>query len=166
MEMAEWREWFTFVRTDGTSGPRVATDRVWLTHAQDRQLALLTLVFPDSVSNGAPADLPTASALPYLNNASAALLPSSKNLLTPISSEKTLAVSMDYDLAPKFLQSVRELPCALRLPTRDAYGNNVDEKRWMMSALKGDSAVQQRSFSRRASDAWTAFVDVLKVRGA
>ena len=123
----------------------------------------MTLVFPDSTFEGVTANLPATSTIPYLNNASAIIVPSSKNILTPISQEKTIAVSMDYALAPSFVQAVRELPGTKETTAADAYGNKVDGKRWMMSAIKGDTAGQQRSFSRRVSDAWTAFVDLLKV---
>lgn len=125
----------------------------------------MTLVFPDSTFEGVTANLPETSSIPYLNNASAIIVPSSKNILTPISQEKTLAMSVAYALAPSFIQAVRELPGTKETTTRDAYGNPMDGKRWMMSAIKGDTAGQQRSFARRASDAWTAFVDLLKVSG-
>jgi len=124
----------------------------------------MTLVFPDSTSNGVSANLPATSEIPFLKNASAIVVPSSKNILTPISQEKTLAVSVDYALAPAFVQAIRELPSSEDTKARDAYGDKIDGKRWMMSAIKGDAAGQQRTFARRVSDAWTAFVDLLKVR--
>lgn len=97
-----------------------------------------------------------------LDNNTATLLPSSKNLLSPISQEKTLAIAVPYQSTSQFLQSVRELPSPHVGQTTDAYGNTVEGKRWMMSAARGDAAGQQRTFTRRVADAWTAFVDLLK----
>lgn len=137
--------------------------RFLLTYLQASRLALLTLVFPDTTSNGLSVTPPNPSQIPLLHNSTANLLPSSKNILTPISQEKTLAISVPYTSAPQFVQAIRELPCSQLGKIKDAYGNTVDQKRWMMSAVKGDTAGPQRSFTRRVSDAWTAFVDLLKV---
>lgn len=98
-----------------------------------------------------------------LDNNTATLLPSSKNLLTPISQEKTLAIAVPYQTASQLIDSVRELPSPQNGKVTDAYGNAVEGKRWMMSAVRGDAAGQQRTFTKRMADAWTAFVDLLKV---
>lgn len=127
------------------------------------QLALLTLVFPEATSSGLSTYAPVASSIPMLDNNTATLLPSSKNLLTPISQEKTLAIALPYQSASQLIQSVRELPSPQNEKVTDAYGNTVEGKRWMMSAVRGDAAGQQRTFTKRMADAWTAFVDLLKV---
>lgn len=122
----------------------------------------MTLVFPDSIWDGIAVDPPSSSQIPGVSNSSAKVLPSSKNILSPISQEKTIAVSLPLSAAPSFLQSIRELPSSRSDKIVDAYGKQVEQKRWMMSAVKGDAAGQQRTFSKRVSDAWTAFVDLLK----
>lgn len=103
-----------------------------------------------------------------LNRSGVELLPSSRNLLSPISTEKTLAVSMPLNLAQEFVSGVRELS----VPHFDGSLHDLneklsldgEEKKWMMSAIKGKAVDVNRSWKARISDSWNAFVDVLKVR--
>ena len=38
-----------------------------------------------------------------------------------------------------------------------------EEKSWLMVASRGEAAGSNRTFSRKVADAWSAFVDLLKV---
>lgn len=118
----------------------------------------MTLVFPDSSLNGATVLPPNPGAIPLLDNDTIRILPPSKNILTPVSQEKTIAISIPYKDAPTFSHAIRELP-----GSHASQNPPLDGKRWMMSAVKGEATGQQRSFPKRVSDAWTAFVDLLKV---
>lgn len=77
-----------------------------------------------------------------------------------------MAFSLPVSLTSKFLHSIRELPVpqpAAQYPHYDGEGDPAEKgKRWMLSAVKGDTMLNQRSFTRRAFDAWDAFVDLLK----
>ncbi|KAL9055035.1 MAG: hypothetical protein Q9162_003800 [Coniocarpon cinnabarinum] len=127
--------------------------------------ALLTLVFPEYNSDtGAQSEIPKQHIIASFANASSELLPSSKSLLSPISSESTLAYSVPYNAAGDFLASLRELP------TRKAFKGTQEleeatengEPKWIMTAMRSPADGAQRSFKRRVQDAWTAFTDVLK----
>lgn len=121
------------------------------------------------MSDGASAAKPHAQSIQMLdNNNTINLLPSSKNLLSPISQESTLAFSLPFEQGPEFVTAIRELSVEQKAGMMKNNDNDNamqrEEKRWIMGAAKGDANGHQRTFKRRASDAWTAFVDLLKVR--
>jgi hypothetical protein len=64
-------------------------------------------------------------------------------------------------MAPEFANAVQGLPVAR------ASGHVEDEsdedKRWLMVASRGEAAGSNRTFARKVADAWSAFVDLLKV---
>ena len=124
--------------------------------------ALLTLVFPETVFDGEPVPIPQKATLSSLANTTSLALPSSKNLLSPISQETTLAYSTSYESAEDFLSSVQELSIDQNDKISRASGSS-DGLRWVLSAKRASTSLQ-RSFKRRVLDAWTAFVDLLKVR--
>lgn len=129
-----------------------------------RTLTLLTLVFPESTLGAGSALPPHAESVPMLNSSSIELLPSSRHLLSPISHEKTLAFSVPADLTEDFVDSVRELPVSYPSKRQKPESrNDGEEKRWLMSSIKGEAAGVHGTWSGRVLDAWTAFVDVLKV---
>ncbi|KAI9717874.1 MAG: hypothetical protein M1812_004401 [Candelaria pacifica] len=132
-----------------------------------RHLALLTLVFPDSLSANAPQSAPDAQSIPLPLNSSHKQLPSTSNPLSPISQDTSLAFSLPYDEASDFLTAVREFPnqADISRHSSDARLRTADvdeEKRWIMKAAKGTANGSQRSFRKWASNAWTEFVDLLK----
>jgi len=126
-----------------------------------QELALMTLVFPDTVSNGAMVSLPEPKSFLLANASTVELLPSSKNLLSPISQETTVAISLSYGSAAEFITLIQELP--VDTEENMTAGNNEEKKRWIMSAARGDATSLQRTFRRRSLDAWTALLDLLKV---
>lgn len=103
-----------------------------------------------------------------LNRSGVELLPSSRNLLSPISPEKTLALSMPSNLAQEFVSGVRELSVphfeGSLHDLNDKLSLDGEEKKWMMSAMKGRAADVNKTWKARVVDSWNAFVDVLKVR--
>ncbi|KAI9716716.1 MAG: 3-hydroxy-3-methylglutaryl-coenzyme A (HMG-CoA) reductase isozyme [Chrysothrix sp. TS-e1954] len=132
--------------------------------AQD--LALLTLAFPASAANGAPASVPDVQSLPIFDDPNIRVLPSSKNILSPISHETTVAVSLPISRADEFITSAREFVCLGNVNDETRNDDSVrflnGESRWLMSATKGLNESQQRTFRTRLGDAWTAFLDLLK----
>lgn len=102
-----------------------------------------------------------------LDNSTVKLLPSSKNILSPISQETTLAFSVPNDHAEDFLNSVQQLD-ANGQTVQDGV-NNADgtlsrgKKVWVMSILREDMSGTHRGLKGRVYAAWTAFVDLLKV---
>lgn len=133
----------------------------------NQDLTLLTLVFPELFTGSVSAAAPVSATLPMINQSGIELLPSSRNLLSPISPEKTLALSMPSSLAQEFVAGVRELPVS----NSDRSSQNLNEKlsedgeakKWMMSAIKGQAADSAKSWKVRVLESWNAFVDVLKV---
>ncbi|KAI9788129.1 MAG: 3-hydroxy-3-methylglutaryl-coenzyme A (HMG-CoA) reductase isozyme, partial [Candelina submexicana] len=132
-----------------------------------RHLALLTLVFPNSLSVHSPQSAPDAQSIPLRPDSSHKQLPSTSNLLSPISQDTSLAFSLPYEEASDFLTSVREISgqADIARHSRDRRLRTADvdeEKRWIMKAAKGTGNGSQRSFRKWAVNAWTEFVDLLK----
>lgn len=113
--------------------------------------------------DGDSVPVPQQSAVSSVANGTSKSLPSSKNLLSPISQETTLAYSIPLDHAGDFISSLHEF-------TVDDDDNEMEndliqtsrDLRWIMSATREGNG-SQRTFRRRVSDAWIAFVDLLKV---
>lgn len=118
---------------------------------------------------GSCCPLPNPQFIPMLDNATVVLLPSSKNFLSPISHESTLAFSVSSQYSADFTESVQELGVNTQTQSADEAQSWQDEqsfgetKRWIMGSVKGDSSAVHRGFRRRVLAAWTAFVDLLKV---
>ncbi|KAI9704949.1 MAG: 3-hydroxy-3-methylglutaryl-coenzyme A (HMG-CoA) reductase isozyme [Candelina mexicana] len=132
-----------------------------------RHLALLTLVFPNSLSAHSPQSAPDAQSIPLRPDSSHKQLPSTSNLLSPISQDTSLAFSLPYEEASDFLTAVREISGQSDIARRSRDGrlrtaDSDEEKRWIMKAAKGTGNGSQRSFRKWASNAWTEFVDLLK----
>jgi len=125
-------------------------------------LALVTFVFPDS-SSSPFRTAPSGNTIPIPYNSSAEILPCSTNPLSPISHDTTLAFSMPYTEAPDFLAAVQEI----RTPASGPYKEEPDhdffreDKKWIMKAVRTGNG--SRSVRTWASNAWTSFVDLLKV---
>ena len=103
--------------------------------------------------------IPEGSLVTLGMNTTIQRLPCSKNLLSPISQETTLALSLPYEEAGAFISAIQEIPAE-----HSAAAGKGEDYRWTMSAMKAGASGSQRSFKRRASDAWIAFMDLLKVR--
>lgn len=129
-----------------------------------QELAVFTLVFPDSRSSALPRTAPLANEIPISDFNAARLLPSTSNPLSPISKDSTLVFSVLLKEAFDFLDFIRELPNSLSL--QDEFPDNLRRTTvWVIKASKSDGNWSQNTLARWAYDAWTNFVDLLKVRG-
>ncbi|KAL8942817.1 MAG: hypothetical protein Q9216_001432 [Gyalolechia sp. 2 TL-2023] len=126
-------------------------------NTQTRHLALVTLVFPNSLSNIYPWAAPLADEVPLLHNASAQALPSTSNPLHLISQDSTLSYSVPYVEAHDFLSAVQEIP------NHPFAEKSIDQPRsWVMKATRSNGDTSQRSLLNRIADAWTWFLDLIK----
>ncbi|OBT50621.1 hypothetical protein VE04_09478, partial [Pseudogymnoascus sp. 24MN13] len=156
-------DWGSLV--EGSRQLYVGKDTAWKWQAQDadapipseaERLALLTFVFPGSLSSSSP-DAPLSHTVPLPNNLSITALPSTSNPLASISQDSTLAFSIPYSQAPEFLASAQEIPNV----DNEADGLGVQEQKlWIMKAARAPGA--SGSVRLWALNAWSKFVDLLK----
>ena len=133
---------------------------------QDTQhIALITLVFPDSLATSSPRDAPVDDVFAK-GDGSVQLLPSTGNPLHSISQDTALAFSSPYDEASTFLARIQELP--IQQNSKQPVDNGADipreSTRWIMKAASDHERLVKptiRSFARKA---WIGFVDIVKVR--
>lgn len=149
---------------------RVGEDSAWkwqghygpVNDTDAQHLALLTLVFPGSLANNLARAAPPVSKLPISDKVSAFSLPSTLNPLSSISQDSTLAFSVPFNKASKFLDTIKELPNEATLqgglPT-EVLGTTA----WTMKATKSSGSSSQNPVNRWGSNAWTNFVDLIKV---
>lgn len=126
---------------------------------QARELALITLVFPESSTvNSAPSQNSVPS------NVSVEVLPSSSSSFSTLSQDTSLAYSIPYSEASDFLMAMQEISAPADVA--DVQGSdkegNREEKKWMMRASKNGNA--PGGVRNWINDSWTSFVDLLKVR--
>ncbi|KAI9744569.1 MAG: 3-hydroxy-3-methylglutaryl-coenzyme A (HMG-CoA) reductase isozyme [Claussenomyces sp. TS43310] len=130
-------------------------------------LALLTLVFPDSLSTNSPQTAPPSNTVPLPHNLSVKALPSTSNAFSPLSQDSALAFAIPYSQAPEFVASAQEIPnVEVNLGDEKARTGLEaeavpEQKMWIMKAAKAPST-SRGSISRWAVNAWTEFVDLLK----
>ncbi|OSS52846.1 hypothetical protein B5807_02440 [Epicoccum nigrum] len=121
---------------------------------QARELALITLTFPD---NSAPSQASVPS------NVSVERLPSSSSSFSTLSQDTSLAYSVPYDEASDFLKAMREIPAATA-DVADVQGADQEgtreEKKWMMRASR--SINTSGGIKNWIDESWTSFVDLLK----
>lgn len=120
-------------------------------------LALLTLVFPNSLSTNSPQTAPLVDAVPVPSNLSVEALPPTSNPFSPISQDTTLAFSVKWDEASSFLDGLQDIP-ELADSTQDRGG-----RVWVVKANKHNGNVSHNALQNWAMNAWTEFVDLLKV---
>ncbi|KAK5107309.1 hypothetical protein LTR62_001402 [Meristemomyces frigidus] len=128
----------------------------------NEELAILTLAFSESY--GSPNTAPIAQNVPLLDSSTAELLPSSANILGPLSSDVTLAFSMPYTEVPRFLDTAKDIPASSNNGLAQAPDNDTDDEpeqaRWAMKNGKRNG--RSNNILDWARDSWTAFVDLLK----
>lgn len=130
---------------------------------ESQNFALITFVFPNSVSS-TPQTAPQPRSVPIPSNSTASVLPCSTNPLSQISQDTTLAYSMPYEEAPSFLYASKEIPVS-KDASQVRYlddGTSEEEKKWIMKAAKS-SAGASNGIGRWVQNAWTDFLDLLKV---
>ena len=166
----DWK-WQNGLENPGVTAKSVSTTVASTINGTDlsqasKHNAILTLVFPEHTQDdGIQLGIPKQSSIASLTNCSLELLPPSKNLLSPISSDTTLTFSLPHDSAGDFLKSVHELPSRQNFHSVADITQSAEngDPQWVMTAMRPSSTSAQRSFKRRVSDAWTAFTDLLKV---
>ena len=126
---------------------------------------LMTLVFPDSLSNTFPRNAPVAREVSIPSNSSVKTLPTTWNPLSPISQDTALAFAVPYDEAPGFLASIQELPniaAAQEIGGKEAGDTPEDRRSWVMRAAKNGHP-SRGTLRHSAASAWIGFVDLIKV---
>lgn len=127
-------------------------------------IALLTFVFPDSLSNSSPQTAPPVDAVPIPSNSSVQVLPSTSNPLSAISQDTTLVFAVPFSEAPDFLAAVQEIPNPGSQGKDESAGVAYEDKKWITKAGKGHGHGIDGSFRGWATNAWTEFLDLVKVR--
>lgn len=122
----------------------------------DDHLALLTLVFPDTLAADSTKTAPLSSHIPQPQNLSVTALPSTQHALSSLSRDSALAFAVPYEQAAEFLALAQELPSTeIQQDTKD-----VEQKLWIMKAAR--SNLNSGTVKHWATNAWTSFVDLLK----
>lgn len=151
LQLGEQTAWKWQIEENGAH-PRVAEQL-------REDVALVTLAFPDAGANVSPNAL--LQTVPLPKDSSAEVVPSSENILSPISSDATLAFSMPYSETAQFLESVKEIPAIVEVSAQeDSSDDEPEQKKWLMKSSKvsGDSG----SLVDWATNSWTAFLDLVK----
>lgn len=127
---------------------------------------VMTLVFPDSLSNASPRTAPLADQLSIPANSSVRNLPPTWNPLSPFSRDTTLAFAVPSNEASDFLASVQEIPQKPDSQGEDgAYDGGATQtpNTWVVQAAKSGRRSAQATMSVSAANTWTSFVDLVKV---
>ena len=128
-----------------------------------QHIALMTFVFPESLSSVYPRTAPLAAEVPLPNNTTAHPLPTTLNPLSPISQDTTLAFSVRFGEAADFLDTVKELPNGAVFHREHKEENTHDRKTWVIKATKNNEQASPGTIRSWASNAWTGLLDLLKV---
>ena len=120
----------------------------------ESHIGLVTLVFPNSLSHTSPQTAPAADSILPLRNTSVTTLPSTSNPFSPISQDSSLAYSLPWEQIEAFLDGIREIPEQSRAPA-------VSERVWITKAQR--NSAEGKSLREWALNAWTEFIDLLKV---
>jgi hydroxymethylglutaryl-CoA reductase (NADPH) len=152
---------------DGSRVLRAGPDTAWKWQSVDDahtdsvldhdHQALLTLVFPDTLSSDSPSSAPSPNAIPAPQNLSVTSLPSTENPLTAYSQDTILAYALPYKQAPEFIAAAQEIPNEDAQETVTHHGR--EKKMWIMRAAK---VTTRSSIVQWASNAQSEFLDLLK----
>ncbi|KAG6039138.1 hypothetical protein E4U41_003154 [Claviceps citrina] len=120
-------------------------------------LALLTFVFPDTLSTNSISSAPRSHVVPTPQNLSITPLPATENSFTTYAQDSILAYSIPYNQAPEFISAAQEIPDedAQEITTR----HGRERKMWIMKAAK---VYSPSSITHWLSNAWVEFIDLLK----
>lgn len=154
--------------TEGSRSLRAGPDSGWKWQTWDPEaevspnvdhLALLTLVFPESLSDDAPRTAPPLNTIPASQNLSIRHLPSTSNSLTTYSQETSVALGVPFGQARDFLAAAQEIPNDIADQEVRETGNGKEKKLWIMKAARVNP---RSSIVRWASNTWLDFLDLLK----
>ncbi|KAG5987027.1 hypothetical protein E4U54_005176, partial [Claviceps lovelessii] len=125
---------------------------------QDRNhLALLTFVFPDTLSTDSASSAPRSHTVPTPQNLSITPLPATENSFTAYSQDSILAYSIPYAQAPEFISAAQEIPDEDAQEITTHHGR--EKKMWIMKAAK---VYSRSSIANWLNNAWVEFLDLLK----
>ncbi|KXX79422.1 3-hydroxy-3-methylglutaryl-coenzyme A reductase [Madurella mycetomatis] len=159
-------EWSSLV--EGSRLLRAAEDTAWKWQTYDadapipttaEHLALLTLVFPETLSADASKAPPMVNAVPIPQNLSIRPLPSTSNSFTTYSQDSALAFSIPYNQAPEFLSVAQEIPNDIPSQETIETEHGREKKMWIMKAARAQT---RSSIVKWVRNAWTEFTDLLK----
>ncbi|KAF2168662.1 hypothetical protein M409DRAFT_65536 [Zasmidium cellare ATCC 36951] len=130
-------------------------------NAKEQDIALVTLDFLDS-GNKSPNAAPVAQRVPLPEDSQAELLPSSENILSPISSDTMLAFSMPFEQTPRFMERVKEIPASPAGLTQEDDGSDdeAEQKMWLMKTAKTNPS--SHGMVEWVQNSWSAFLDLIK----
>ncbi|PFH61201.1 hypothetical protein XA68_18017 [Ophiocordyceps unilateralis] len=158
-------DWSSLV--DGSRDLLAGPDTAWRWHSVEhtaaataadvQHLALLTLVFPDSLTTDSSNTAPQSHAIPTPANLSITPLPTTENSFTAYSQDTILAYSLPYRQAPEFVSAIQEIPHENAEETMTRHGR--EKKTWIMKAAKVDT---RSTLGQWLYNAWTEFIDLLK----
>lgn len=126
-----------------------------------QDIALITLAFPDAGASASQKGLQEKILLPQ--GSSAEVVPSSANILSPLSSDTTLTYSMPYSETAQFLEAVKEISSvssAQAAQEDDGSDDEPEQKLWLMKTAKAPA--RSNNLVDWAQNSWTAFLDLLK----
>ncbi|KAJ2894432.1 3-hydroxy-3-methylglutaryl-coenzyme a reductase [Zalerion maritima] len=153
---------------EGSRVLRTGPDTAWKWQSVDPEmpvtpdaehLALLTLVFPESLSNDAPLTAPMVHTVPIPQNLSITPLPPTSNSLTTYSQDSALAFSIPYSHAPEFLAVAQEIPDETPNQETRETEHGHEKKKWIMKAARVHT---RSSVARWFQNTWTEFLDLIK----
>ncbi|KAK4156172.1 3-hydroxy-3-methylglutaryl-coenzyme A reductase [Chaetomidium leptoderma] len=160
-------EWSSLV--EGSRLLRAAEDTTWKWQPYDTDapipstadyLALLTLVFPESLSTDASKAPPMVNAVPIPQNLSIRSLPSTSNSFSTYSQDSALAFAIAYNQAPEFLSIAQEIPNGISSQeTRETEEHGREKKMWIMKAARAQT---RSSIAKWVRNGWVEFIDLLK----
>lgn len=122
---------------------------------KSQHLALTTFIFPHSSTLQLA---PLADAVPIPANVTARSIPSTANLLSPISHDSSLAFSTAWSEVTDFLAAAQEIRGGLEAV------KDKEDKIWIMKAARSNGYGSRRTYRAWLRDGWTSFVDLVKVR--
>ncbi|KJZ78592.1 3-hydroxy-3-methylglutaryl-coenzyme A reductase [Hirsutella minnesotensis 3608] len=150
---------------DGSRDLLVGPDTAWKWHSVEAganpdgvdHLALLTLVFPDTLHTSSASTAPRSQTVPAPRNLSVTPLPPTENSFTNYAQDSILAYSLPHKQAPEFVSAIQEIPNEDAEETVTHHGR--ERKMWIMRAAKVDS---RNTLGQWINNAWTEFLDLLK----
>ncbi|KAG5973439.1 hypothetical protein E4U55_000561 [Claviceps digitariae] len=120
-------------------------------------LALLTFVFPDTLSTDSASSAPRSHIVPTPQNLSITPLPATENSFTTYTQDSILAYSIPYAQAPEFISAAQEIPDEDAQEITTHHGR--EKKMWIMKAAK---VYSRSSITNWLNNAWVEFIDLLK----
>ena len=126
----------------------------------------MTLVFPDSLSHIYPRTAPPAHNILRSDNGSVQVIPTTGNSLLPTSQDTTVAFSVPDDEASAFITQVQELPNTASWASDNIRKGSALQKPkgWVMKNANKHAATSRTTLKNSALNAWSGFLDLLKVR--